>query len=471
VGGALARRPDRVDIAGFDPMDVALTPDGHHLYATSGDGRVLQFDVGTDGTPTPKAPASLHLGSGVKPVGVAVVPDGSAVYVATRAHSDEGDRRVFAFAVGPDGRLAPGMPPAAGVRTPKLWFLTATPDGKSLFVAGGNGHLFDIGPGASLAPKARPTVDLKGALGVVVSPNQAPIAGFTTSPATAGTATQFDASTAVDPDGSIVRYDWYFGDGAVLLDGGPTPTHVYTTPGTYAATLVVTDNEGASTGTVFTGGTVLGNGTPAAQATRAIEVAAPAAPARPAPPSPIVAPIQALQPDLGETVLVDPVSGRIRVRLPGAERFQPLADIEEVPVGSTIDARRGRVELTSVRDRRNRLQDGVFRAGVFTVRQRARDRFVTELVLRGNIGRCPRRGQASAAARVSRRRLWGNARGRFRSRGRYSSAAVRGTRWLVEDRCDGTLTRVRQGSVTVRDFVRDRRIVLRRGQRYLARPR
>jgi DNA-binding beta-propeller fold protein YncE len=468
-GGGLVRRPGRVDVVRFEPMDVALTPDGRHLYATSADGRVLQFDVGADGTPTLNAPASLDLGPGVKPVGLAVVPDGSAVYVATRAHSDEGDRRVFAFAVGPDGRLTPGVPPAATVATPKLSFLTATPDGKSLFVAGGDGYLFDIGPGPLLARKTPPTVDLKGALGVLVSPNQAPIATFTTPPATAGTATQFDASAAFDPDGSIVRYDWNFGDHTELPDGGPTPTHVYGTPGTYEATLVVTDNEGASTATVFTGGTMLGNGTPAAQARRAIVVAAPSAPAPVAPPS-IIAPLQPLRPDLGETLLAEPLSGFIRVRLPGEERFQPLVDVEELPVGSTIDARRGRVQVTTVRDRRNQLQNGVFRAGVFTVRQRARDRFITELVLNGNFGPCPRAGQASAA-RVSRRRLWGNARGRFRSRGRYSSAAVRGTRWLVEDRCGGTLTRVRQGSVTVRDFVRDRRIVLRRGQTYLARPR
>jgi DNA-binding beta-propeller fold protein YncE len=471
AGGALVRRAQGVDIPGFAPEDLALTPDGRHLYATSADGRVLQFDVGPDGTPTEKSPAAVDLGPGVKPVGVAVVPNGSAVYVATQAHSDEGDRRVFAFTVGADGRLSPGASPPATVASPKLWFLTATPDGMSLFVAGVDGHLFDIGPGGLLTPK-RPssTVDLGAAFGVVVSPNQAPVAAFTTSAATAGAPVRFDASSAMDPDGSIVRYDWYFGDGTVLLDGGPAPTHVYANLGTYVATLVVTDNEGASTTTVFTGGTVLGHGTPAAQATRAIQVAAPAAPPPPPPPPPAVIPIQALQPELGKTLLADPVSGQVRVRLPGEERFQPLPDIEELPMGSTIDTRRGRVELTTVRDRRNQLQEGVFYAGLFTVRQRAKDRFITDLVLKGRIGPCPRRGQASIA-RVSRRRLWGSGRGRFRSRGRYSSAAVRGTRWLVEDTCDGTLTRVREGRVTVRDFVRDRRIVLRRGQRYLARPR
>ena len=469
AGGRLVRRPERVDVPRASLMDLALTPNGGHLYATSRYGSVFQFDVAGDGTPVPKSQAELDLGRDAQPVGIAVVPDGSAVYVASKGSREHGGRGVFAFAVGAGGSLVPGATPALSLTRSKLWFLSASPDGKSLFVAGGDGRLFDLFPGASLAPKASPSVDLRGAFGVVVSPNQAPIAGFSAIPGTAGAPTRFDGSAAVDPDGSIVRYDWNFGDGTVLLDGGRTPTHVYTLPGSYMATLVVTDNEGASTTTVFTGGTVLGNGTPVAQATLQIQVLAPAAPPLP-PPPPLVAQIPPLRPNLGETLLADPLAGRIRVRLPGAENFQRLADIEELPMGSTIDARRGRVELTTVRDRRNRLQEGRFFGGVFRVRQRSRDRFVTELVLSERLRRCPPRGSASAA-RTKRRRLWGNGRGRFRSRGRYSSAAVRGTRWLVQDSCNGTLTVVRTGVVTVRDFVRDRRIVLRRGERYLASPR
>jgi DNA-binding beta-propeller fold protein YncE len=466
--GALVRRPERVDVPGCRLMDLALTPDGLHLYATSLEGGVLQFDVGADGTPAPKSPAELDLGRAAKPVGIAVTPDGSAVYAASRGSADYGGRGVFAFAVGADGSLAPGSTPAFALEQSKPWFLSASPDGKSLFVAGGDGHLFDIASGASLMPKASPSVDLRGAFGVVVSPNQAPVAGFSAVAGTAGASTQFDASSASDPDGTIVRYDWDFGDGTTLPDGGPTPSHVYTTPGSYFATLVVTDNEGASTGTIFTGGTVLGHGRPVAQATLQIQVL-PAAVPPPPPPPPVFTQVQPLRPDLGQTLLADPLAGRVRVRLPGEETFQPLANIRELPMGSTIDARRGRVELTTVRDRRNRLQEGRFSGGLFRVRQRARDRFVTELILSERLRRCPPEGSASAA-RTSKRRLWGNGNGRFRSRGRYSSAAVRGTRWLVQDSCDGTLTVVRTGVVTVRDFVRDRRIELTRGERYLATP-
>ena len=48
---------------------------------------------------------------------------------------------------------------------------------------------------------------------------------------------------------------------------------------------------------------------------------------------------------------------------------------------------------------------------------------------------------------------------------------MRGTKWLTEDRCNGTLTRVKKGTVTVRDFKRKRNVIVRAGQRYLARAR
>jgi hypothetical protein len=91
---------------------------------------------------------------------------------------------------------------------------------------------------------------------------------------------------------------------------------------------------------------------------------------------------------------------------------------------------------------------------------------VTDLVLRGSLSSCPR-GSASAARRS--RRLWGSAGGRFRTRGRHSAGAVRGTRWLTVDRCDGTLTLVREGTVAVSDFGLDRTILVDAGERHLAR--
>jgi len=68
------------------------------------------------------------------------------------------------------------------------------------------------------------------------------------------------------------------------------------------------------------------------------------------------------------------------------------------------------------------------------------------------------------------RRLWGrDSKGNFRTRGGNSVATVRGTAWFVEDRCDGTLTRVSKGSVSVYDRGRHRTVLVRAGHSYLAR--
>lgn len=46
---------------------------------------------------------------------------------------------------------------------------------------------------------------------------------------------------------------------------------------------------------------------------------------------------------------------------------------------------------------------------------------------------------------------------------------MRGTKWLVEDYADGTLTKVARGVVTVRDRCKKRTVTLRAGQQYFAR--
>ena len=48
---------------------------------------------------------------------------------------------------------------------------------------------------------------------------------------------------------------------------------------------------------------------------------------------------------------------------------------------------------------------------------------------------------------------------------------MRGTKWTIADRCDGTLTHDITDSVLVNDFVRHKSIVLHAGQSYLAKAR
>src|SRR5947199_274383 len=54
----------------------------------------------------------------------------------------------------------------------------------------------------------------------------------------------FNGSGSVDRGGTITSYAWRFGDGGTA--SGVSPTHAYATPGTYTATLTITDSRGSS---------------------------------------------------------------------------------------------------------------------------------------------------------------------------------------------------------------------------------
>jgi hypothetical protein len=226
-----------------------------------------------------------------------------------------------------------------------------------------------------------------------------------------------------------------------------------------------------------------------------LQAGAPAPPPPPPPPAPFTfVPPKRLSdlppPVLGRRVNVEPVSGEVTFASPGDAasaraaqkglRFRPLREARQLPVGSFFDTRRGRVRLQTATTRRGRRQAGVFFSGVFQTIQSRRGsaRGLTELRLKGSSFRsCARAGHGSREASSSRhskrriRRLRGNARGRFSTRGRHSAATVRGTVWSVSDRCDGTLTKVTRGKVAVRDFRRRKSILLRAGKSYLARAR
>ena len=190
----------------------------------------------------------------------------------------------------------------------------------------------------------------------------------------------------------------------------------------------------------------------------------------PAPPAPLPEPVQ------GKAVVAAAAEGTIRVRVPGGQGFVPLGAAATVPVGSVIDATAGTIALSTAVAGGH--QQGEFWGARFKVTQSADGAGRAELKLKGGSFAGCRRGTRSvmafAAANRKRkvRRLWGkDDGGRFRTHGRDSVATVRGTRWVTTDRCDGTVTKVLEGAVDVRNRHTGRVVRVAAGERYLAKHR
>ena len=182
-------------------------------------------------------------------------------------------------------------------------------------------------------------------------------------------------------------------------------------------------------------------------------------------PPPAVAPgpqpVREPDPEFRRTFVARPLRGRVLAKEPGDERYAQLTEATELRLGSSIDARNGRVRIIVARNDEGNTYRSNFFSGKFNVTQDDDTPPLTTIVLAGGsygeTCRAPATAARSSAAAQRRsrrkvRRLWADGRGRFRTRGRYSAATVRGTRWLTEDRCDGTVTMVERGEVVVEDF-------------------
>jgi hypothetical protein len=220
-----------------------------------------------------------------------------------------------------------------------------------------------------------------------------------------------------------------------------------------------------------------------------------------------ILPTGILEPVAGLRTTVEAVSGRLFVRLPtrsliaraaqlppgfvplkGVQpgepppsEFVPLEGIASIPVGSTIDARKGQVAMTSAASfARDDTQTGRFAAGIFRIKQRRRAaadtrRPTTDLVLRTPAGAAracasPSTRPPKGIVRMLSGTVSGPAKGRFRAVGAASTTTVdRSTSWITQDRCDGTLTEVGRGRATVVDRRAHTTVTVHAGQAYRAR--
>lgn len=207
--------------------------------------------------------------------------------------------------------------------------------------------------------------------------------------------------------------------------------------------------------------------TPAASSF-AVEVPPPPAPrvVDPGPPDPVA----------GVSINAEPVDGKIVLICPGEDSSSRLDDFKQIPVGCLINARHGTINLTASKGSSGDTQAANFWGGVFIATQKAADNQPLRLKLAGR-KMCERRKFEQGKRvqvrerrrRRSGRKLWGSGKGNYTTRGNYGSATVRGTIWLVRDRCDGsTLFKVKEGVVLVRDFVKGKSLTLETGESYIA---
>ena len=212
-------------------------------------------------------------------------------------------------------------------------------------------------------------------------------------------------------------------------------------------------------------------------------------------------------PDLGKTVNVEPVSGEVFVKLPPGYAnaadtsladplvapaplaiateslskgigFIPLREARQIPVSSILETTSGVARIATATSKPKEQQFGDFGAGIFKILQNRKQKGLTDLNIIDNrsasqvCATVGKKGKGKAyAAKLSSKtlgRVNASGHGHFTVRGQYSAATVRGTVWNVGNRCEGTLTHVTRGVVSVRDFRRRKTITLFTGQSYLA---
>jgi hypothetical protein len=197
-------------------------------------------------------------------------------------------------------------------------------------------------------------------------------------------------------------------------------------------------------------------------------------------------------PTLGRTVNLQPVSGLVLIKVHGV--FVPLTQLLQFPTNSVINALHGTLRIITAAGGhpasdaaakgkgkkgkgKVKTQAGTFGGAIFKVSQAHNGLATLSLVENAYKGapsfatcKKGKAADATAAALSSKtlQLLKSNAKGSFTTKGKYGAATLRGTKWTIADRCDGTRIHDVTDSVAVTDFVHHKTIVLHAGQTYLA---
>ena len=165
-----------------------------------------------------------------------------------------------------------------------------------------------------------------------------------------------------------------------------------------------------------------------------------------------------------------PVPGKPepQVKLPGSNTYVPLSEAKDLPNG-TIVSLGGQAEIQLDDTSGNHMifygqSDGVPSQFIFQGTKGG----VVQLQLTGGGSSSSHsyslnRPGAKAKPKKPTRRLWGSGKGKFTTKGKYASATVRGTNWLIADYADHTLVTVRRGLVAVQNFVTKKTVLVPAG--------
>lgn len=297
------------------PAGIAITPDGRTVYVSDQpDNTVIPIDVATRTAGAPISVAS-------NPEAISVTPDGRTVYVVSWSPFDGtkptltpiasatnavgapialGNAGATQFTIAPDGRTAylwtwsrqlipvdlatgavgnplnPGPGPYGGatgqvVMSPDGTFADATLCVSSTGCFGAVAQ-FDLSTGSdtTITNPSQGLFNLWIPVAAAFEPG--PAAAFSSTPASVGQTSRFDATKSVDPGGSVTEYHWSFGDGRQATSTSPTTSHAYAHAGTYSVTLTTENAGGCAAHFVFTGQTISCTGSPNAQITRPLTV-------------------------------------------------------------------------------------------------------------------------------------------------------------------------------------------------------
>jgi 6-phosphogluconolactonase (cycloisomerase 2 family) len=252
------------------PIDAEFSVFGDTLFVLNYNQTISSFSINSSTGALTEVPGSPFSFTGTAPSALAASPDGKFLFVG-----DSTDGSLQSFAIGTGGSLVPIDSVSPGG---PIYDVTVSPNSRFVYstdYSSGSIHGFSIDSDGSLDELASsPYGDQSGPIfSFAIVPDQGPKAAFSASANVSNVSV--DATGSSDPDGTVAKYTWDFGDGSPkVTTSSPQSQHVYNRGGDFVISLVVTDNENCADQQIGTGQTLACNGSDAARAVQTVSIPA-----------------------------------------------------------------------------------------------------------------------------------------------------------------------------------------------------